>query len=99
MTDLLMFDWDLILQNRWFFHSFNTFVVPIIWTVPSAEDTNMNRQPWTCSQGAYVLEEGDRPQTVNHINSEGNKAVECDREKVRVVRVVERGLDFMEITG
>lgn len=29
------------------------------------------------------------------VRSEGNKAIECGREKVSVVRVVERGLDFM----
>lgn len=29
------------------------------------------------------------------VRSERNKAIECGREKVSVVRVVERGLDFM----
>lgn len=33
------------------------------------------------------------------INSEGNKAVESGREKASVVRVVERGLDFMRVKG
>lgn len=61
MTTLFIFDWTL--QRLWLIHS---FIQHICWThcvtVPSAEDTSVSRQAWTCSQGAYVLEE-DRLQT------------------------------------